>query len=75
MMDEEIAVIESIYSKQFDNYVFTDGFKNSVSKFIKELGIEVVEDAMRYACAKIYYHENKAIKYFCGICWNKIKGN
>lgn len=74
IIDEEIEMIEAIYSRAFKNYVFTDGFKNSVSKFIKELGFEVVEDAMSYACAKIYYHENKAIKYFCGICWKKIKG-
>jgi hypothetical protein len=74
IMDEEAAAIERIYSNAFNGFVFTDKFKPSVSKFIKELGFEVVEDAMLYSCRKIYYHEQKVIKYFCGICWNKIKG-
>lgn len=70
-LNEDLEYVENIYYDSFD-YVFSERFKASVKKFIKELGVEVVSDAMRYACSRIY-NEDKVLKYFCGICWNKIK--
>ena len=73
IMNQEITEVEKIYSCSFDGYVFTDKFKITVKNFIKTLGVEVVEDSMDKACARVYYHEQDALKYFCGICWNVIK--
>lgn len=36
--------------------------------------LHVVMDAMELAVSRIPYDEDKAFKYFCGICWNKIRG-
>jgi hypothetical protein len=70
----DINSVELIYNSVFSDYCFTDKFKISVKKFIKEIGIESVIDAMETSCNRIY-DEDKALKYFCGICWNKIKEN
>jgi len=72
LIKDELNEIDEIYNSYFPDYVLSDKFKKaSVHKFIKELGIEDVKDAMDRSCCKL--DSNKSIKYFCGICWNKIR--
>jgi len=74
---DEIDQIDAIYNSYFEDWVLNDRFKNgSLRMFIKMLGVEVVESAMHSACSRMS-DDRKAIKYFCGICWNRIhdKGN
>lgn len=74
---KELDQIDQVYSSYFPDWCLNDRFKNgSLKTFIKLLGFPVVESAMHTACGRIY-DSNKVIKYFCGICWNRIndKGN
>lgn len=71
-MDLDIELVEGVYSSVFTEYCFADKFKISVKKFIKELGVDEVIDSMETAC-NIIKNEDKVLKYFCGICWNKIR--
>lgn len=72
---KEVNEIENIYMSYFDKWCLSDRFKNdSLTKFIKALGFHEVENAMHKACGKISDHR-KSVKYFCGICWNKIREN
>lgn len=69
----EIDAIDNVYQSYFPDWQLNDRFKNgSVAMFLRMLGFERVEQAMHAACGKIY-DSNKALKYFCGICWNVIK--
>lgn len=73
-LNSEIEAIHDIYCEAFPDYHLADHFLNSsVKLFLERLPFHEVEDAMQKACARIT-HSGKAIKYFCGICWNKIKG-
>jgi hypothetical protein len=68
----EITGIDEVYSNYFPEYCLSDRFKNSsLRTFLKMLGYAKVEQAMHTACGRIF-DSNKAIKYFCGICWNRI---
>lgn len=70
---KEINAIDQIYSGYFDGWCLSDRFKNSsLPTFLKLLGFSAVEDAMHKACSR-GLNDSKSIKYFCGICWNKIK--
>lgn len=69
---KDINSVTLIYESVFQGYELTQRFELSIKQFIDKLGVEVVSNAMEYACNRIY-DENKVIKYFCGICWNKIK--
>lgn len=71
-MEVDIDTVQNVYSSVFDNWEFSTSFRISVKKFIVSLGVEVVIEAMETSCNKIY-NETKALKYFCGICWNQIK--
>ena len=69
----EIEAIDEVYSTYFPDWCLNDRFKNgTLTIFLKSLGFEKVEEAMHKACSRMY-NDNKAIKYFCGICWNMIR--
>lgn len=70
----EIQAIQKVYCDTFTDFHLTDHFLNrSVRMFLERLPFHEVEDSMRKACARMT-NCDKAPKYFCGICWNKIKG-
>jgi len=72
-IQKEISDIDEIYTSYFPEWCLNDRFKNgSLSLFLKMLGVTRVEQAMHLACGRIN-DDAKAIKYFCGICWNRIK--
>ncbi len=71
---KDIDDVAQIYSDAFDEYVLTDNFKNkSVKTFLRKLPKHEVVEAMELAVCKIN-DSGQAVKYFCGICWNRIKG-
>lgn len=70
-VNDEINQVEAIFVHKTDS-IFSDTFRISVKKFISALPLEEVKDAMRIALAKEMDPNNTA-RYFCGICWNKIR--
>jgi len=63
--------VNAIYEATFDGWFLSDSGRRSVRTFLEKLPPSEVEDAMQKACdRKPHAH---AFKYFCGICWNKIK--
>lgn len=72
---QECSEIGKVYSDFFNGWELSDSFKNtSLRKFILLLGFHEVKVSMEYACTRIY-SSSESIKYFCGICWGKIKNN
>lgn len=70
----DINDIDLIYSDTFKGWQLVDKFKKTfVKKFLSLLPKHEVVEAMELACSRIADPDN-AIKYFCGICWKRIKG-
>ena len=85
---KELNQVEETFQKHFPNKQLMSNFKKTlVKKFIEKLNVFEVMDAMDIACDRFetsrkqyldgrwLEKEELAIKYFCGICWNKIKRN
>ena len=70
-IDADIQKVESIYSESFKEWGFADKFKKTVHRYLVMLPIHEVESAMRIACERMH-NEDKALKYFCGVCWSKF---
>ena len=72
---EELGVdsIESIFTEFFPSWTFANRFRATVRTFLSRLPQREVEQAMYLACERMD-NTDRAIRYFCGICWNKIKG-
>jgi len=68
----KVNEIEKIFMSVYPDLFFTDRFRISVRQFLSKLEYDEVVDAMEKSVFKIYNPE-KSLKYFCGICWNKIK--
>lgn len=72
LKQKELDYVEEIYSSYFENYCFSDTFKNgSLKNFIEKIGHIQCGEYMHKACIKVN-DANGSIKYFCGICWNYI---
>ncbi len=74
--NEELAIdsIESAFRVHFKDSYFMTSFRESVRTFLQSMSVYEIENAMHRACSKINNRED-AVKYFCGICWNVIKGS
>lgn len=82
-IQEEIRLIGSAYSQEFPRWVLTESFQQtSVKYFLHRLPVSIVTEAMEQSCQRMkkkYPQLSKAadesIRYFCGYCWRKIKGD
>lgn len=54
---------------------FPKDWRLSIRSFLEKLDYWTVLGAMERAAIKQPYSESHAFRYFCGICWNKIKEN
>jgi len=74
-INKQMQEVDDIYNSYFPNYCLSDNFKKvSLKRFFAHLPQQEILDSMNIACSKMNYNKDKAIPYFCGICWNKIKG-
>jgi hypothetical protein len=67
--------INSIYSEHYPGWEFSDQFKNvSLRRFLQLLPKHLIVESLRISISKWPNNKDKVIPYFCGICWNIIKG-
>lgn len=66
--------VADIFVQQFskDDSIRKDWFQ-SIRLFVEKLGVHDCLDSMESAVAKKSSSESTCFRYFCGICWRKIK--
>lgn len=72
--EEDTWDVCQVWMDQFHKDSINKGYFASVGQFVDQLGKHECMDAMELAVARKPYVQGVAFKYFCGICWNKIKG-
>lgn len=73
---KDLDSLDVILGNYFKNHWFADHFREATLKrFLNLLPKHKIEEALHLACVKKQNDVNAAIKYFCGICWNWIKGS
>lgn len=71
-MDE----VDELYQEAIPGFQLSDEFRNvSLKRFFKSLPLHEVIEAMEIAIGKFPRNGKRIIQYFCGICWNKIRGS
>ncbi len=62
----------------FCSYFSRDGIPRdhftSIKRFIEHLGLDTCVGAVEISQSKCRYSYRKSFLYFCGICWNRIRG-
>lgn len=69
---KQIDEVEEAFQMSFPNQAFTETFRVSIERFFNDLTPFEIVDSMHKACAKCD-DPQQATRYFCGICWNKIR--
>ena len=73
--NDEIREINNIYNNQYKEWAFSDNFVNSsLRRFLQLLPVHSVKEALYIAISRYPNNQDRVIPYFCGICWNKIRG-
>lgn len=70
--NKEIDAVEKVYQEEFPTWTFSKSTRNSVRVFLERLPLDDVLISMDQATGKIN-HYDRALKYFFGVCWGKIK--
>lgn len=63
----------SVFHHWRDQHETTHNRFNSVKRFIEHLGLHDVLDAVDIAMAQYLGRDAAEFRYFCGVCWNKIR--
>lgn len=71
-IEKSINKVSDIFSDNFKGWSLTDMPRRSIKKFLEYLPESEVEEAMHIACDRKV--RDAVFKYFCGVCWRKIKG-
>lgn len=45
----------------------------SIRRFLERLGLPLVQDAAEVASATSIYSDKRRFRYFCGVCWNRVR--
>lgn len=70
-LEDETLMVCEIYEKFNVGYTLSDRSIVTVRNFVERLGVHDVCEAMEKAFMRA--RKNQEFKYFCGICWNKIR--
>ena len=74
-IERDIRDIDLIYCEQYPDWRFSDSFKvMSLKRFLSLLPKHEIIEALNLAIARFPSDKDNVINYFCGICWNKIRG-
>ena len=72
-IDSDAEHVRDVYELFNPTQTLTDSAMVSVRKFIDSLGKHEVVNAMEKAFSRPSNGPGSLFKYFCGICWTKIK--
>jgi CRISPR/Cas system Type II protein with McrA/HNH and RuvC-like nuclease domain len=73
-IERDVSDIDNIYTEHFPEWSLSDRFKEiTLKRFLNLLPKHIIIESLQYAMARVP-NKDQSIKYFCGICWKKIKG-
>lgn len=72
-LEKDVDRVSEIYSIFVPGYELNDQARITVRMFIERLSALSVEDAMAIAGNRWRHKDQNIFKYFCGICWNRIR--
>ncbi|CAG2132336.1 HNH endonuclease [Cupriavidus numazuensis] len=72
-LDSEAARVAEVYERFDAGYTLSPSSLVSVRQFIEKLGVHEVIDAMEIAGIRKTFKTGQIFRYFCGVCWNKIR--
>jgi hypothetical protein len=69
--DDAIEEVIGVYERAFEGWTLLDSTRPAIRRFLRLLSKTEVIEAMEIACARM--NDDKAWRYFCGVCWRKLE--
>lgn len=74
LIKKDVDEISAVYEEAYEGWQFSNTFKQVTLKtFLKKLSKEEIIESLYIAINKYPDDSTRVIKYFCGVCWSKIK--
>ncbi|WP_431014581.1 hypothetical protein [Bradyrhizobium pachyrhizi] len=70
--DDELWFVAEIFMQAFRDDEINRTRLASIRSFLERLNVRDVQEAMEAATGKMPWSRDRAFRYFCGICWNKV---
>jgi hypothetical protein len=74
-LDADANAVAGVYEHYHEGYTLSHYGLVSVRRFVEKLGVDSVAEAMEIACHRWPARDSRIYRYFCGICWNRIRGD
>jgi hypothetical protein len=72
-IEDEQWEVATIFMRTFGEEDIRRDYLMSIRKFISELGMHECIDAMEIAVVRKPWSKDACFRYFCGVCWSKIR--
>lgn len=73
---KDIEEISELFTEYFPKSELAEPFKRvSIGKFVESLQKHEIVRAMDLGCQKFPADPDRALRYFCGVCWHTIRGD
>ncbi len=73
-VQKDMNAVDAVYREAYPGWQLSDLFRlGTLKQFINKLPLPEIVSAMEIAVSRVPQDKDRVIKYFCGICWNKIK--
>lgn len=72
-IEDEAQKLLNMFCEQYSKDGIPQRDFISIKRFIELLGFDDCLEAAELACAKFYSGYARSFRYFCGVCWNKIR--
>lgn len=78
-VEQDVDRVADVFAQMWErqepgcDYTLSDSARMSVRRFIEQLDLHAVLEAAEIACATRSVRRGKEFRYFCGICWNRVR--
>lgn len=73
-IEDEIWQIAEIFHPGCSEQGLHRSYLQSIKSFLEKLGFHEVLEAMELAAARGIHSDGRKFRYFCAVCWNKVRG-
>lgn len=73
-IEDEAWEVADVFCNHFNKDGIRKDWLLSIKRFVERLGLYETLRAMEIAVVKKPYSANTCFTYFCGVCWNMVKG-
>lgn len=74
-INADINRVDAIYQRARPGWELSENSRRTIARFLERLTVYDIVEAMEIACERMDPESGRVFPYFCGICWNKIRGN